>query len=149
MNLVHQQPTVSVVMATYNGAKFIREQLDSILDQLYPIQEIIIQDDGSKDETINIIKEYSKKYPIIHLYQNENNLGFNMNFIIAFRRVTTDLVCISDQDDIWFKDKIQKQVEVIGTQFAACCTDHYRDDVFKYKTPLKVRSSQAISQVIV
>ena len=68
MNLVHQQPTVSVVMATYNGAKFIREQLDSILDQLYPIQEIIIQDDGSKDETINIIKEYSKKYPIIVQY---------------------------------------------------------------------------------
>lgn len=126
-----QQPTVSVVMATYNGARFIREQLDSILGQIYPIKEIIIQDDGSNDGTIDIIQEYISRYPIIHLYQNQNNLGFNMNFITAFRRVTTDLVCIADQDDIWFKDKILKQVEAIGTEYAACCTDHYRDEIFK------------------
>ena len=131
MQTEQKRPTVSVIMATYNGSKYIRQQLDSILCQHYPIEEIIIQDDGSKDDTILIIKEYAEKYPQIHLYQNEHNKGFNLNFITAFQRAKTDLICISDQDDIWFSDKIEKQVKAIGTEFAACCTDHYRDEIYK------------------
>ena len=112
--------TVSVVMCTYNGAKYIRQQLDSIIAQKYPIEEVIIQDDGSNDGTIEIVEEYSARYPYIHLYRNEVNKGFNMNFITAFQRAKTDFVAISDQDDIWFADKIEKQVEAIGDNYAAC-----------------------------
>ena len=130
MSPTMKNPTVSVVMATYNGQKYIQEQLDSILSQSYPIQEIVIQDDGSTDETISILKTYAKKYPSIHIYQNQKNLGFNLNFITAFQRVSTDLVCISDQDDIWFSDKIEKQVAAISDKYAACCTDHYRDEIY-------------------
>lgn len=137
MNTKQNRPTVSVVMATYNGALYIKEQLDSILSQHYPIEEIIIQDDGSKDDTVQIVKEYMTKYPNIHLYQNEQNKGFNLNFITAFQRVKTDFVCISDQDDIWFSDKIEKQIETIGDTHAACCTDHYRDE--KYHNPCTYR----------
>jgi glycosyltransferase involved in cell wall biosynthesis len=122
--------TVSVVMCTYNGAKYIRQQLDSIIAQKYPIEEVIVQDDGSNDGTIEIVEEYSARHPYIHLYRNEVNKGFNMNFITAFQRAKTDFVAISDQDDIWFSDKIERQVEAIGDKYAACCTDHYRDEKY-------------------
>ena len=93
-------------MGTYNGEKFIREQLDSILAQTYPIKEIIIQDDGSTDGTIAICEEYAEKYPNIHFSCNEHNLGFNLNFKCAAMKATGDYVAISDQDDVWFPEKI-------------------------------------------
>lgn len=132
-----RKPTVSVVMATYNGSHYIREQLDSILAQHYPVEEIIVQDDGSTDDTVQIVQEYAARHPKIHLFQNTQNKGFNMNFITAFQRVKTELVCISDQDDIWFADKIAKQVEAMGNTYAACCTDHYRDE--EYRKPCTYR----------
>lgn len=61
--------TVSIIMGTYNGAEYIREQLDSILSQTYPLKEIIIQDDGSTDDTVAICTAYAEKFPIIHFAQ--------------------------------------------------------------------------------
>lgn len=66
---------VSVVMCTYNGAKYIREQLDSIINQTYPIFEIIIQDDCSTDETVEIIREYIESNKTIKLFVNEKQKG--------------------------------------------------------------------------
>lgn len=117
--------TVSVVMATYNGEKYIREQLDSIIAQTYPIYELIIQDDGSRDRTMEICQEYAKRYAFIHIYQNEHNLGCDKNFETAAMRATGDFVALSDQDDIWFKDKIAKQVAAIGDN-DACGSQHMR-----------------------
>ena len=108
------EKTVSVVMCTYNGAKFIREQLDSIINQTYPIHELIVQDDCSTDETVAIIKEYMETYSFIKLYVNEHNLGFNQNFKSATMKATGDYVAISDQDDVWFPEKLEKQVLAIG-----------------------------------
>ena len=110
--------TVSVVMCTYNGAKYLREQLDSIISQTYPIYELIVQDDCSTDETVAIIKEYMEKYSFIKLYVNEHNLGFNLNFKSVCMKATGDFVALSDQDDVWFPDKIQKQVNMIAIQEA-------------------------------
>ena len=73
--------SVSIVMCTYNGAKYIREQLDSIINQTYPIFEIIIQDDCSTDETVEIIRKYAENHSNVHLFQNEKLLG-NMPRII-------------------------------------------------------------------
>ena len=109
-----QMKTVSVVMCTYNGAKYLREQLDSIISQTYPIYELIVQDDCSTDETVAIIKEYMETYSFIKLYVNEHNLGFNQNFKSATMKATGDYVAISDQDDVWFPEKLEKQVLAIG-----------------------------------
>ncbi len=119
------EKTVSVIMGTYNGAKYIREQLDSILAQTYPLKEIIIQDDGSTDDTISICEEYARKYSIVHFVKNERNLGFNLNFKSAAMVASGDFVAISDQDDVWFPEKIAKQVEAIG-EHDLCFSTHLR-----------------------
>lgn len=106
--------TVSVVMATYNGEKYLREQLDSILGQSYPIHELIIQDDCSADGTIGIVRQYMEKYPFIKLFVNEQNVGYNENFHRAAMHATGDFVALSDQDDIWFPQKLERQVAAIG-----------------------------------
>jgi glycosyltransferase involved in cell wall biosynthesis len=106
--------TVSVVMCTYNGEKYLREQLDSIIQQTYPINELIVQDDCSTDNTVAIIEEYIQKYPFIKLFVNDHNIGFNQNFKRAAMRATGDYVALSDQDDVWFPEKIEKQVLTIG-----------------------------------
>lgn len=106
--------SVSIVLCTYNGAKYLSEQLDSILAQTYPLHEIIIQDDNSTDETVNIIHEYASKYSLIKFFENNSAHGVNGNFISAMQRATGDYVAISDQDDIWETDKIENQMNSIG-----------------------------------
>lgn len=123
--------TVSVVMATYNGEKYIREQLDSIIQQTYPIHEIIIQDDCSTDGTVAIIEEYVQRYPNIKLFVNEHNLGFNQNFRTVTMRATGDLVAISDQDDVWFPEKIEKQVKAIGN-YDICASSYTRGETIEH-----------------
>ncbi len=106
--------TVSVVMCTYNGAKYLREQLDSIVRQTYPVLELIIQDDGSTDGTKDILDEYEANYPYISVYYNNPPKGVNGNFMSCIRRAKGDYVAISDQDDIWERDKLAVQMEQIG-----------------------------------
>lgn len=107
---------ISVVMCSYNGGKYIREQLDSILSQTYPLYEIIIQDDGSTDDTCEIIEEYQAKYSIIKLIRNERNLGFNLNFLDAITKATGDFIATSDQDDIWEPVKIERLLNCLETR---------------------------------
>ena len=83
--------TVSIVMCTYNGEQFLREQLDSILAQTYPIHELIIQDDCSTDHTADIVREYARQYPFIRFYANISNLGFNRNFQDALSKAEGDI----------------------------------------------------------
>lgn len=102
--------TVSVVMATYNGAKFIEEQLDTIREQTKTVDELIICDDGSTDNTIEIVKEYISDYELEekwHVYENPVNLGYAKNFYHAASFATGDLLFFADQDDRWNADKIQ------------------------------------------
>jgi glycosyltransferase involved in cell wall biosynthesis len=106
---------ISVALCTYNGQKFISEQLNSILGQTYPVNEIIICDDGSSDNTIGILKEFQVRYPnIIKLFINYINIGGKKNFEKAFSLTTGDLIFFSDQDDVWEKNK----VEIIVKTFA-------------------------------
>lgn len=117
--------TVSVVIATYNGEKYLREQLDSILSQTCPPEEIILQDDSSTDSTPAICREYESRHSNIYFYENETNLGFNRNFKSAALKATGYFVAFSDQDDIWFPTKIEKQVAAIGDH-DICFTTHLR-----------------------
>lgn len=107
-------PTVSIVLCTYNGAKYLRAQLDSLLRQSYPVHEIIVQDDYSTDETWEILEEYQSQNSIFKLYRNEEEHGVNGNFLSAMARTTGDYIAICDQDDVWENDKIALQMDAIG-----------------------------------
>jgi glycosyltransferase involved in cell wall biosynthesis len=101
---------ISVVMCTYNGAEYLKEQIESIINQTYPVYELIIQDDCSTDHTMDILLEYENKYSYIHVFRNEKQKGINENFFSAIDRATGDYIALSDQDDVWLLDKIEKQI---------------------------------------
>lgn len=97
---MESKASVSIVLCTYNGEKYVREQIDSLLAQSYPIHEIIIQDDGSTDHTWEILQAYASKHAVIRTFKNEGEHGVNANFLSALHRATGDYIAISDQDDI-------------------------------------------------
>ena len=105
---------VSVAMATYNGEKYLVEQLDSILTQTHPIYEIIIVDDGSSDKTLDILNSYQDKFGNIKVYPNSENLGVVKSFERAIMLTSGDYIALSDQDDVWSNDKIAKLVDALG-----------------------------------
>ena len=106
---------VRILMATYNGAKYIEEQLDSLINQTYQDIDIFISDDGSTDETVSIIKQYIEKDSRIHI-ESSNHLGACQNFGNLLRKYgDTDYVMLCDQDDIWSLDKVEKTVNVMQT----------------------------------
>ena len=114
-------PSVSVVMCTYNGESFLRQQIDSLLKQTYPITEIIIQDDRSSDHTAEIAAAYSKKHPHIRLFVNTTRKGINDNFISAFAKARGEYIAVCDQDDIWEPMKIEKQMAAIDGHLLCTC----------------------------
>lgn len=109
------QPKISVVMATYNGEKFIKEQLDSIADQSLPADEVIIIDDCSTDNTVSIIKEYiqRKRIKYWHLFVNEDNIGWKKNFFYGAKKASGDIIFFSDQDDKWLLNKLEIMVNAM------------------------------------
>lgn len=100
----------SVALCTYNGEKFLSELLDSILAQSVPVNEILIVDDCSSDGTINILKEYSKKYPQIELHLQKSNSGPISSFEKAIQLTNNPYIFLADQDDIWKPDKIKSML---------------------------------------
>ena len=102
---------ISVCIATYNGERFIKEQLDSILSQLTGDDEIILSDDGSKDRTLDIVNAYHDHR--IHVYRNEKH-GYVHNFENALKRAKGDYIFLSDQDDIWFPEKVKCCTELLS-----------------------------------
>ena len=104
---------ISVAMTTYNGEDYLKEQLDSILSQSYNAFEIIICDDGSTDSTLEILDQYRKEYPNIYVYTNQCNLGYVKNFERVIGLCNSEYIALSDQDDIWLKDKLQLQIEAM------------------------------------
>ena len=101
---------ISVCMATYNGEKYIKDQLLSILKQLSPNDEIIISDDMSQDKTIEIIE--SLKDSRIRIFFNTNR-GYTNNFQNSILRASGDLIFLSDQDDIWVDNKLTIMSELL------------------------------------
>ncbi len=104
---------VAVIMSTYNGERFIKEQLDSILNQTYKNVEIIIRDDGSTDKTVEIIKDYQKTNKNIELFIGEN-LGFIKSFFELLKLAEADYYSYADQDDIWMPNKIEIAVNSLN-----------------------------------
>ena len=105
-----KQHQISVCMATYNGGRFIATQLQSILSQLSLNDEVVVCDDGSDDDTIAIINSFSDDR--IKLHKNAHRLGIVQNFSKCISLAKGDIVFLSDQDDIWKKDKVAKTLDV-------------------------------------
>lgn len=101
-------PRISIAMATYNGAQFIREQLESLAAQTLPPCELVVTDDGSTDATLSILDEFARHAPFpVHIHRNEQRLGYRDNFLKAARLCTGDLIAFCDQDDVWMADKLR------------------------------------------
>lgn len=101
----------SVAMATYNGEKYLEEQINSILINLTENDELVISDDGSTDKTLSIIKKYQKKDNRIKFFEGPK-LGVKQNFNNAIEKCKGKYIFLSDQDDVWKKDKINKILQI-------------------------------------
>lgn len=109
------KPTVSINLCCYNSEKYLRETLDSIVNQTFKDWELIIIDDGSKDSTSSIIQEYvSQGYPIFYFYQENKGLGYSRNR--ALKQSSGQYIAFIDHDDIWLPDKLHKQMNVFTSR---------------------------------
>lgn len=102
---------ISVCIATYNGERFIREQMASILAQLSAEDEVIVSDDGSTDRTLEYIRAF--RSPIVRIVQNRGEHGYTPNFENALREAKGDYIFLSDQDDVWKPEKVKTCLEYL------------------------------------
>lgn len=110
------EPKVEILMATYNGEKYLRKQLDSILNQSYQNWKLLVRDDGSSDNTVAILNEYARRDPRIKFFLNETNEhGWQLNFqnLIMHAAEHCQYYMFCDQDDIWEIFKIKEFLNVI------------------------------------
>ncbi len=112
--MTHKRLSISVAMCTFNGSRFLPEQLASIAGQSRLPDEMVICDDGSTDTTLEIVEKFSRGAPFpVRLIRNPENLGSTKNFEKATSLCTGDLIALSDQDDIWMPEKLAIQGEMM------------------------------------
>lgn len=119
----------SIVMATYNGKDYLYEQLDSIRDQSLPADEVLFFDDGSKDNTVEMLSDYIAENHLGETWKvtrNEHNLGYADNFHKAMMAARGDYIFFADQDDVWMQDKLEKTTAVMEAhpEIKLLCTDY-------------------------
>ena len=114
-NLEHNLGMIDVLMSTYNGSLFIREQIESILGQSFSDFRLMIRDDGSQDDTVSIIEEYVLKDPRLKIVQDtDGNLGLRRSFMRLVEASASDHFMFADQDDVWLPDKMSRSFERIS-----------------------------------
>lgn len=104
--------SVTVLMSTYNGEKFVKDQIESILKQDNVDVSLIIRDDGSTDDTLSVINNYSKRKEVT-IVKSSENLGYKNSFLTLLKHIpeTSEYVAFSDQDDLWLPEKLEKAVQ--------------------------------------
>ena len=100
--------SVSVALCTHNGARFIEEQLESILAQTVPVREIVLSDDASTDDTVDLARRTGGERAALTVLRHDPPLGVTANFERAIRATTGDVVVLSDQDDRWRADRVER-----------------------------------------
>lgn len=128
------RPTITVLLSTYNGEKFLREQLDSILCQKDVELHLLVRDDGSKDSTLAILNEYVKDNANMTIL-SEPNIGCEASFeklgLYAYTQCKTDYYAYADQDDVWFPEKLSKSISAIANEKQPalyCCNQMITDE---------------------
>ena len=115
-NTIKENPNVLVLLATYNGEKYLVPQIDSILAQKEVDISILIADDCSQDKTLEIIQKHYGLEERISFYVNKNNLGYSKNYMTLMKNVSLykyDYICLSDQDDVWLDNKVISGINMI------------------------------------
>ena len=106
--------SLAILLATYNGEKFLPEQMDSLFSQTYADFVIYAHDDGSTDQTVGILRQYEKKYPEkLVILEYEPQGGAKNNFYSLMQRIDADYYMFCDQDDVWHPEKIEKTLKKI------------------------------------
>lgn len=121
------RPKVSVVMATYDGSAFLREQLDSIYAQSFGDFEVVVVDDASSDRTPDILERYRAEYGLRYI-RNDENEGFLKSFERALSLASGDYIALCDQDDIWVEEKLEVMLDSIGDSLLAHSDCYIVDD---------------------
>jgi glycosyltransferase involved in cell wall biosynthesis len=106
-------PLVSVLMSSYNNEKFVSEAIESVLGQTFEDFELIIIENGSKDGSPQIIKDYSKKDDRIRIIFHAENIGIAKSQNELIENAKGKFICRIDSDDVWVKDKLEKQLEIM------------------------------------
>ncbi len=123
-----RQPLTSIALCTYNGERYLREQLDSLMAQTCRDFEIIAVDDASTDATVAILRDYAARDARIHIVVNPVNLGFRKNFEHAMSLCTGRFIAPCDQDDVWLPEKLAVLLDTIGDHAAAYCDSEFVDE---------------------
>nr|WP_236571161.1 glycosyltransferase family 2 protein [Microbacterium hydrocarbonoxydans] len=129
--------TVSVCMATYNGSRYVAEQLSSILDQLGPNDEVVVVDDASTDSTIDVIE--GMRDPRIVIHRNDGNRGYVRSFARAVELSTADVIVLSDQDDVWVQGRLDALVTATETHSVVASNLKLLDSTQPLRSPLTGR----------
>ncbi|HEY9063026.1 MAG TPA: glycosyltransferase family 2 protein [Pseudobacteroides sp.] len=104
---------ISVAMCTYNGEKYLKEQLESIATQTLLPNELLVCDDCSVDDTLGILERFSLNSPFqVHIFRNDKNMGSTKNFEKCVSLCTRDVIALCDQDDVWLPEKLEKIISV-------------------------------------
>lgn len=113
---------IDILLSIYNGEKYLREQIDSVLSQTYKDWRLLVRDDGSKDNSLSIIMEYINKYPqrIKLINDNLGNVGVKRSFENLLKESTSDFFMFCDQDDVWLPNKVEDSYKQM------------QDDIFRY-----------------
>jgi len=132
-----EAPLVSIVLCSFNGELYLREQLDSILEQTYPNFELVISDDASTDSTPGILEEYQRKDRRLRYTVNPVNIGYNKNFEKVIGEATGEYIATSDQDDVWEKDKIRLMMDQWppGAEFVYSLSGSFTERDFAGRKP--------------
>lgn len=117
---------ISIAMATYNGSKFLFEQLESFSKQTRQPDELVVCDDGSTDQTLEILYKFQEDAPFeVKILKNSENLGVGRNFAKALSHCSGDILFMSDQDDFWFESKLERIQDILtrNSRIQVICND--------------------------
>jgi len=141
--MILNEDSISIVMATYNGERFIKEQLDSLSSQSLLPKELLVGDDGSTDSTIALVKRFAASSPFpVHLIQHSRHLGATDNFLVTATLASGSLLAFCDQDDIWRPQKLQKVTETFASSSEIMAVGHNSEEISADGTPMRDRLKQ-------
>lgn len=142
-------------MATYNGEKYILNQLQSLADQIQLPDELVVGDDGSSDATLDIIEDFRTRAPFsVRIHRNEVNLGYARNFLTTAKRCQGDWIAFCDQDDLWLSNKLAETVKAVSETNDCCmvlqnawlCNDTLTERRRKFPNKLEVGIHRSMGQ---